>query len=303
MNDNPFFSIVIPTFNRASLLKKALKSFADQKYENFEVLIIDDGGNDNSAEVVTALNDNRFKYFWKPNAERGAARNYGFENALGTYVNFFDSDDVAYPNHLQTALDTIIKLANPEILHLGYDIKNSEGKKLKVFNNFNGNIIKYGVKQKQISINSLFVNKLATSTVQFSSIRELSASEDALYVCQLAARFSFKFNNEVTTTIINHDSRSMITASELQIWCRKDIMLSMLTDDNFFMQKYARYLDDIKAEFYYMLMLSSFSNKKFKVAKNFFFDYVMLKKNFFLDVRTLVFLNYYLKKYMISIKP
>jgi glycosyltransferase involved in cell wall biosynthesis len=99
----PFFSIVIPTYNRASLIGRTLDTVKAQQLGDFEVLVVDDGSKDNTADVVFPyLADPRFYYLPKQNAERGAARNYGLARARGEYVIFLDSDDLFHSNHLAT---------------------------------------------------------------------------------------------------------------------------------------------------------------------------------------------------------
>lgn len=96
-----FFSIVIPTYNRADLIAATLRSVQAQEFTNLEVLVVDDGSKDATAAVVQPfLADPRFRYLPKENAERGAARNYGFKRAQGEYAIFLDSDDLFHPNHL-----------------------------------------------------------------------------------------------------------------------------------------------------------------------------------------------------------
>ncbi|MBK7856746.1 MAG: glycosyltransferase family 2 protein [Bacteroidetes bacterium] len=102
-----FFSFVIPTYNRASLIGKTIQTLLNQSYQNFEVIVVDDGSTDNSEEVVNAFDPSKVSFHKIPNCERGAARNYGAKISKGDYINFFDSDDLAYPHHLQTALDLI----------------------------------------------------------------------------------------------------------------------------------------------------------------------------------------------------
>ena len=125
------FSVIIPTYNRESFIVKTIQSVLSQTYTNFELIIIDDGSTDNTEKVVREIEDQRIQYHKKDNAERGAARNYGARLAKGKYVNFFDSDDLAYMNHLSEAMEMLHKFNTPEVFHLGYDIKNSEGRTLK----------------------------------------------------------------------------------------------------------------------------------------------------------------------------
>jgi len=105
------FSIVLPTYNRAAFLKKTIGSVQAQTYPNWELIIIDDGSKDNTAEIVAGLMaiDNRIRYYYQDNAERSAARNNGIAKATGDYVCFLDSDDSYSCNHLQVFFDHISK--------------------------------------------------------------------------------------------------------------------------------------------------------------------------------------------------
>jgi glycosyltransferase involved in cell wall biosynthesis len=97
-----FFSIVIPTYNRADLIGETIKSVINQTFKNWECIIVDDGSLDNTKEVVSKISlvDNRVKYIHQSNAERSAARNKGIKNAIGKYICFLDSDDYFLENHL-----------------------------------------------------------------------------------------------------------------------------------------------------------------------------------------------------------
>jgi glycosyltransferase involved in cell wall biosynthesis len=99
---NPFFTIVIPTYNRAHLISKAIDSVITQTFENWELIIVDDGSTDNTKELILGYQkkDLRIKYIYQENAERSAARNNGIENAKGEFICFLDSDDYFLPNYL-----------------------------------------------------------------------------------------------------------------------------------------------------------------------------------------------------------
>jgi glycosyltransferase involved in cell wall biosynthesis len=120
---SPFFSIIIPTYNRADLITATLRSVQAQEFTGFEVLVVDDGSKDNTAVVVQPfLADSRFQYLPKANAERGAARNYGLERAQGEYAIFLDSDDLFHPNHLATLHTSIIGMQpRPNFIATKYD--------------------------------------------------------------------------------------------------------------------------------------------------------------------------------------
>ena len=87
-------SVVIPTYNRASLLKRAIKSVLCQTYPDFEVIIVDDGSTDNTEEVIRSFDDKRVKYIkLKKNKGYPVALNKGVKTAKGEYIGFLDSDD------------------------------------------------------------------------------------------------------------------------------------------------------------------------------------------------------------------
>jgi glycosyltransferase involved in cell wall biosynthesis len=96
----PFFSIILPTHNRAHFLPKAVESVLTQTFEDWELVIVDDGSTDNTKEVVLAYQDPRIIYIYQENQERSAARNNGISKARGEYICFLDSDDYYLPNKL-----------------------------------------------------------------------------------------------------------------------------------------------------------------------------------------------------------
>jgi len=101
MEQSPFFSIILPTFNRAGMISKAVESALSQSFSDWELIIIDDGSTDNTKEIIDKYNDNRIKYFYQTNQERSAARNNGIKKAEGRYICFLDSDDYYLDNHLK----------------------------------------------------------------------------------------------------------------------------------------------------------------------------------------------------------
>ena len=96
----PFFSVIIPTYNRADWLGGAIQSVLNQKYAEFECIIIDDGSDDETQSVVSNFKDTRIRYYYQENQERSAARNLGIQQATGRYLCFIDSDDRYLDVHL-----------------------------------------------------------------------------------------------------------------------------------------------------------------------------------------------------------
>lgn len=118
MSDSPYFSVIIPTYNRSHSIVDAVESVIAQSFENFELLIIDDGSTDNTSDLIEpiTLADRRVQYIYQENAERSAARNRGIDLAQGKYICFLDSDDLFLNDHLQCFYYEIQRNENPSAI-------------------------------------------------------------------------------------------------------------------------------------------------------------------------------------------
>lgn len=104
----PFFSVIIPTYNRALFIKKAIQSVIAQTFTDFELIIIDDASTDNTREMVQSFSDSRIIYMRnETNLERCISRNKGIILAKGNYICFLDSDDYHLSNHLEVLYNAI----------------------------------------------------------------------------------------------------------------------------------------------------------------------------------------------------
>ena len=100
----PFFSIVIPTYNRADLLSRCIDSIIEQTFSDFEIIIVDNYSNDETKELVEQYKsrDTRIKFIQEHNNGIIAhSRNVGVKAAVGEYIAFLDSDDEWKPEHLR----------------------------------------------------------------------------------------------------------------------------------------------------------------------------------------------------------
>jgi glycosyltransferase involved in cell wall biosynthesis len=105
----PFFSIIIPAYNRAHMLNETLRSVKNQTFTDWECIVVDDGSIDNTKEIVNneCNQDKRIQCVYQKNAERSAARNNGIKHAKGQYICFLDSDDTYKEEHLALLYETI----------------------------------------------------------------------------------------------------------------------------------------------------------------------------------------------------
>ncbi|MDE2266291.1 MAG: glycosyltransferase family 2 protein [Alphaproteobacteria bacterium] len=98
----PFFSVVIPVYNRATVLGDALRSVLAQTEQDFEIVVVDDGSTDHPERTVKEISDPRIVLARQDNGGGGAARNTGIDIARGRFIAFLDSDDEFLPHHLST---------------------------------------------------------------------------------------------------------------------------------------------------------------------------------------------------------
>ncbi|MBC6992806.1 glycosyltransferase [Neolewinella lacunae] len=98
--EQPLFSIVIPTHNRAAQLPAAIQSVLDQSYPHWELIVVDDGSTDGTASTVAAFTDPRIRYHYQENRQLNGARNSGVGLARGEFLGFLDDDDLLQPGHL-----------------------------------------------------------------------------------------------------------------------------------------------------------------------------------------------------------
>jgi glycosyltransferase involved in cell wall biosynthesis len=110
----PLVSVVIPTYNHAHFLKKALRSVIEQTYSNWEVIVIDNHSDDNTDEVVASFLDNRIRLLKiHNNGSIAKSRNLGIKSSKGSWIAFLDSDDIWYERKIELSINTILK--NPII--------------------------------------------------------------------------------------------------------------------------------------------------------------------------------------------
>ena len=108
----PLISIIIPVYNGEKTIKETIQSVLGQTFADFELIVINDGSQDSTLEVVSSISEPRLKVFSYPNAGVSASRNRGIAQAKGEYISFIDADDLWTPDKLETQLTAL--QAHPE---------------------------------------------------------------------------------------------------------------------------------------------------------------------------------------------
>jgi len=117
----PFFSVIIPAYNRLPYLMEALDSVRQQIFTDYELIVVDDGSTDGTEIAILEMlnigkSEHKLKYLCQENAGPGAARNFGARNAKGEYLAFLDSDDLWFPWTLEVCHQVIMKSKFPSIV-------------------------------------------------------------------------------------------------------------------------------------------------------------------------------------------
>ncbi|HNQ62164.1 MAG TPA: glycosyltransferase family 2 protein [Bacteroidia bacterium] len=208
----PFFSIVIPTYNRCLMVQQTIDSVLRQSFEAFEILVIDDGSTDNSFELLTGhyATNPKVSIIHQNNKERGAARNHGILKSKGKYVQFLDSDDILKRTHLELLFKKIGELNNPDFICSKYEFLR-DGKVVatdiqqleegyydyKLF--LNGNPIACNV----------CIRKDNKHLNLFEEDRNFAIKEDWMFLIQNLRHNKIYIIDEVSVTMNDHESRSM----------------------------------------------------------------------------------------------
>lgn len=215
MSSKPLVSIVIPTYNRATLIERAINSVLAQSLQDFEIIVVDDASQDNTEAVIKSLTDSRLKYFkHQTNLNGSTARNTGIKAARGTYLALLDSDDEWLPNHLAIKI-TYLQNNNCQGVFGSYYIYYSEELIRE---------IKCQPRGSDCSLaESILSGKSDTRTSTFvfetAAIREIMFDETLgkHQDWDLAIRFArvYHFGCETTSTVIAHYDRKQSISSSM----------------------------------------------------------------------------------------
>jgi glycosyltransferase involved in cell wall biosynthesis len=103
----PEFSVIMPTYNRAAFIGRAVNSALEQTFENFELIVVDDGSTDETMEVLESVNDKRLHVVTQENGGPAVARNHGLARAIGRTIAYLDSDNNWYPDYLSVVSEEL----------------------------------------------------------------------------------------------------------------------------------------------------------------------------------------------------
>ena len=144
MVEKPLVSVIMPVYNRANIIERAINSVLNQNYENLELIIIDDGSTDNTINIINNIKDDRINLILhEKNQGAAAARNTGLKNANGTYVAYLDSDNEWDLKYLEATIGGFVELPDADAVYSGqliYDRFDSPIKSIR-FGSYNKSLL------------------------------------------------------------------------------------------------------------------------------------------------------------------
>lgn len=181
-----FFSVVIPTFNRSSLIESAIDSALNQNFADREIIVVDDGSTDNTLELLEKYGS-QIKVLKQKNKGVGGARNLGIRHAKGRYIVFLDSDDFWFPWTLSTLFE-VIKLHNHPSFVVGEALLFQRELELKSVNmkriesQYLPDYYSYSWKILQPFVGAVAIQKAVLEEVNGFTIKQINSEDNDLWL-------------------------------------------------------------------------------------------------------------------------
>lgn len=240
LGPTPFFTIILPTYNRELLIGASIDSIVAQKFIDWELIIIDDGSIDDTNQIVGAYEsrDDRIQYYYQDNSERSVARNNGISKARGKYVCFIDSDDLYEDDNLEEWYSFIKELNFPRAMMFG-SLKYIEGGVSSVISHaLTGDKVHEFLLCNPIVPSRVCVSKTILEEVVFEP--SITIGEDVTLWLKIATKFPIFAARHITAKYIVHPGNSTSSGSGAS--------LKMLNSFKIFFKRYPVIRKQIKSK-------------------------------------------------------
>jgi glycosyltransferase involved in cell wall biosynthesis len=294
--DEPSFSVVIPTYNRARLIGKTLASVFAQTRPPKEVVVVDNCSTDDTEAVLRPLIEaGKIRFIRHDrNYERARSRNTGMENATGDYVTFLDSDDLMYPDNLADAA-ALVRRERPKFFQNRYELIDSQGKRLHLYRMPSLDDHRAAILEGNfISCIGVFIHRDIYRTTRFDTDPALTGSEDWAFWIRVCADHKPMRIDKVNSGIVHHGGRTVQNIDLDALKQRLDLLRGKILDDPHLGAVYRPMMDryDIGARIYMSTVASA--AKRFADARR------ILYEAFALDPR-LLFRQHFLRPFRIAL--
>jgi len=194
-------SIIIPAYNAQKYIGETLDSVLSQSYKDWELILVDDGSTDNTAEIIKEKSEgeNRIKYYYQKNLGVSTARNYGLKKSIGEFVAFLDADDVWLPLYLEKKVNYLLShptigAVNSKVTFIDGESKAIEGFAEGMRNEDVDGILTFNTKNKTTGPSGILCRKECVKKIGGFNIK-LSNTADKMFYLDLSKE----------TTIVNLD--------------------------------------------------------------------------------------------------
>lgn len=272
MSEYPFFSVVIPTYNRAAFIEATLQSVLNQTYPHYEIIVVDNCSTDNTEELLQPYTSAGQIYFIKheQNFERARSRNTGMSVARGDFVTLLDSDDFMYPTNLADAAE--YARANPEIkcFHNLYEFVDSERNTLR-----RQPLPPLKNQLKAIAGGNFmtcigdFIHREIYEQYKFDVTPELTGGEDWEFWLRVLADYRVGRIEKINSGILQHEGRSVNNQSLESMKRGLDHLCAKLETEPHLAEVYRPYLERIRASSLLYLAILANTGGRFVEAREF----------------------------------
>ena len=266
------FSVVIPLYNKEQSIVNTVLSVLNQSYQNFEIVIINDGSTDNSIEAVKTIKDERIRLIHQENQGVSAARNLGIKEASYEWIAFLDGDDIWESNHLEEVVKMMNTFPNEKFFVTSFEFSD----KRKMFKHKRNhsifkieNYFKEALKEDLIWTSIVIVNKECFKEVSGFNIN-LNRGEDLELWARLVKKFSVVKSSKVTA-IYRVDAENRTNLSKTLEKCHYYYFNISNTRD--------KYESDYYKIFLFNRVLQYLFSKDYQTAYNLMKRYPFIKKS------------------------
>lgn len=204
-------SVLIPLYNKENSIVNTLHTVLKQSYQDFEIVIVNDGSTDHSVHELSKVKDSRIRLVEQSNAGVSSARNAGIKIAKGDFIAFLDADDEWSSDYLQTQFDLSVKYPQCDVFATNYEFKDTRGVVSKTiirnlpFNKNDGELSNYfdvaACSHPPLWTSAVMVRKSAIEDVGGFPVG-IKSGEDLLTWARLAARHGIAYSRRVKATFI-----------------------------------------------------------------------------------------------------
>ncbi len=218
-NYKPLISICIPVYNQAELIKDAINSAINQSYDNTEIIIVDDGSEDNIKEVIDDFNSHKIKYYYKKHTNAADTRNRAVKEANGEFILWLDSDDILNENILKEYITLLNKNSDIDILYCSLQAMKTNGEIFYIYDyedyyHNNDAMFRFLFKGQPIPNGGTLIRKKVYDEIGVYNT-EFKRAHDYEFFSRLAKtkKYNAKYSNKVLYTYRVHEKNITLNST------------------------------------------------------------------------------------------